>query len=306
VFLLLIIGVALVATIAALIGRAVALPRLRAMDHLGRLDAYGFGAGASEERPQRPLSGALDGVARRLGSLVEGRIKGLSEAETRRALMAAGLYRTPPIAFVGYRVLSAVCLPATVLYLLASAGVAGPGVVLAVLIGGAFGWAGPMAVVRRRARSRLERIDEALPELVDLLVVTVEAGMGLAGSLQLAAARLSGPLGDELRLAMQEQSMGLPTDEALANVLTRSDSSAMRSFVRSLRQGEALGVSIGQIMRALAVEMRKRRRAAAEERAQKAPVKMLFPLVALIFPALFIVLLTPAVISLIQSFGGGS
>lgn len=302
---LLILGVALVATLAALIGRAIALPRLRAMDHLGRLDAYGFGAAASEEQPQRPLTGALDGVAKRLGSLFEGRIKGLSEAETRRALMAAGLYRTPPVAFVGYRVLSAVCLPATVLYLLASAGVAGPGGVFALLLAAAFGWAGPMTIVRRRARRRLERIDEGLPELVDLLVVTVEAGMGLAGSLQLAAARSSGPLGDELRLAMQEQTMGLPTDETLANILTRSDSPAMRSFVRSLRQGEALGVSIGQIMRGLAVEMRKLRRAAAEERAQKAPVKMLFPLVALIFPALFVVLLTPAVISLIESFGGG-
>ena len=304
-FLLLILGVALVATLAALIGRAIAMPRLRALDHLGRLDAYGFGATASEEPPQGPLTGALDGVARRVGSVFEGRIKGLSEAETRRALMAAGLYRTPPVAFVGYRVISAVSLPAAVLYLVASARVAGPGVVLAVLLAAVFGWVGPMAVVRRRARSRLERIDEGLPELVDLLVVTVEAGMGLAGSLQLAAARSSGPLGDELRLAMQEQSMGLPTDEALANILARSDSPAMRSFVRSLRQGEALGVSIGQIMRGLAVEMRKRRRAAAEERAQKAPVKMLFPLVALIVPALFIVLLTPAVISLIQSFGGG-
>lgn len=304
--LLLIIGLALVAAVAALIGRAIVLPRLSAMDHLERIDAYTYGAGAPEAPAPRPLTGALDGVARRLGSMVAGRIKGFSEAEMRRELMAAGLYRTPPIAFVGYRVLSAVSLPATGLWLVASAGIAGPAGVLLVLLATAFGWTAPTTIIRRRARRRLERIDEDLPELVDLLVVTVEAGMGLAGSLQLAAARSSGPLGDELRLAMQEQTMGLPTEEALANILTRSDTPAMRSFVRSLRQGEALGVSIGQILRGLAIEMRKRRRSAAEERAQKAPVKMLFPLVALIFPALFIVLLTPAIISVIKVFGGGS
>ncbi len=147
--------------------------------------------------------------------------------------------------------------------------------------------------MRRRARFRLERIDHELPELVDLLVVTVEAGPGFAGSLQIAADRFSGPLGDELRLAMQEQAMGLPVDQSLTTCSPARTPTAMRSFVRSIRQGESLGVSIGQIMRNLALEMRKRRRAAAEERAQKAPVKILFPLVVLIFPAIFVCLLAP-------------
>jgi tight adherence protein C len=109
-----------------------------------------------------------------------------------------------------------------------------------------------------------------------------------------------------MRLAMQEQTMGLPTDQVLANILTRSDTPSMRSFVRSVRQGETLGVSIGQILRNLAIEMRKRRRATAEERAQKAPIKILFPLAGLIFPALFVVLLAPAVIKFIESMGNGS
>ena len=117
-----------------------------------------------------------------------------------------------------------------------------------------------MTIVRRRARTRLEQIDRELPELVDLLVVSVESGLGFSSSMKLAAERLKGPLGDEMRLAMQEQTMGLPTDQVLANILTRSDTPAMRSFVRSVRQGESLGVSIGQILRNLAVEMRKRRR----------------------------------------------
>jgi tight adherence protein C len=94
--------------------------------------------------------------------------------------------------------------------------------------------------------------------------------------------------------------MGLPTDQAMANMLSRADTDGMRSFVRSIRQGESLGVSIGQIMRNLADEMRGRRRALAEERAQKAPIKILFPLVALIFPSIFVVLLGPAVLSIIH------
>ena len=85
--------------------------------------------------------------------------------------------------------------------------------------------------------------------------------------------------------------MGLSTNEALQNMLARAETPAMRSFVRSIVQGEILGVSIGEIMRNLATEMRKRRRAAAEERAQKAPIKILFPLIFLIFPAMFVILL---------------
>ena len=98
--------------------------------------------------------------------------------------------------------------------------------------------------------------------------------------------------------------MGLSIQEALLNMLARCDTPPMRSFVRSIVQGETLGVSIGQIMRSLADEMRKRRQAAAEERAQKAPIKILFPLVALIFPAIFVVLLVPAILSFTTTIGG--
>jgi tight adherence protein C len=98
--------------------------------------------------------------------------------------------------------------------------------------------------------------------------------------------------------------MGLSTNEALRNLVARCETPLMRSFVRSVLQGETLGVSIGQIMRDLAVDMRKRRRAAAEERAQKAPIKLLFPLVFLIFPAMFVVLLGPAFLNFRDAFGG--
>ena len=99
--------------------------------------------------------------------------------------------------------------------------------------------------------------------------------------------------------------MGLSIQEALMNMLGRVDTPSMRSFVRSIVQGETLGVSIGQIMRDLANEMRRRRRANAQERAQKAPIKILFPLVFLIFPGMFVVLLGPAAIQILQTIAGG-
>ncbi len=98
--------------------------------------------------------------------------------------------------------------------------------------------------------------------------------------------------------------MGLSNDQSLGKLLDRCDTPSVRSFVRSLQQGERLGVSIGSILRGLAVEMRTRRRQTAEERAQKAPIKILFPLIFLIFPSMFVVLLGPAVFSIKSAFGG--
>ena len=123
--------------------------------------------------------------------------------------------------------------------------------------------------------------------------------------MQLASSRVAGPLGDELRLALQEQRMGLSTTEALSNMLGRCETPSMRSFVRSILQGETLGVSIGKIMRNLGHDMRIRRRQAAEQRAQKAPIKILFPLVFFIFPPMFIVLLFPAVYTFSHTLGSG-
>jgi len=110
-------------------------------------------------------------------------------------------------------------------------------------------------------------------------------------------------LGAELRLMLHEQRMGLGVNDALESMLRRAETPSLRTFVRSVVQGETLGVSMGAIMRNLAVEMRKRRRAMAEQRAQKAPTKMLFPLIFLIFPAMFVVLLGPVYWSLQTAFG---
>jgi tight adherence protein C len=153
-----------------------------------------------------------------------------------------------------------------------------------------------MAFIKRRGRTRADRIDLDMPDLIDMLVATVEAGVAFSSSLQMAAKRLRGPLGEEIRLTLQEQSMGLGLNDALENMLARQSTPGVRAFVRSLIQGEQLGVSIGQTLRNLSREMRTIRRQLAEERAQKAPVKLIFPVVLLIFPAIFVITLGPAFI----------
>ena len=289
----------------ALVLRALVMPRMRAVETLEQIEGYGYAAKAAEESGSPGIRGVFDEVANLVGGFFSGHLEGVREADLRNELMAAGLYRMTPRKFLGYRLLCTVCVPAAAIWIARSSAVPLALMILAGIFGVLVGWTAPMTVIRNRSRRRLAQIDYDLPELIDVLIVAIEAGLGFAGSLQVAADRIVGPLGDELRLALQEQRMGLSTSEALKNLLRRADTPAVRSFVRSVVQGETLGVSIGDIMRNLADEMRKRRRAAAEERAQKAPIKILFPLIFLIFPAIFVVLLAPAVFHFLAAFGGG-
>jgi len=298
-------GLLLAGAAVTLATRALAMPRARAAETLGQIDAYGFtGRKTESEKSGGTLQPALDRLAYALGGTIAKRLGGLREEKLRAELVAAGMYGTTPRKFLGYRILCAVGVPAVWLWSASAAGYPGALTGLGLIFALAVGWVAPMTLVRKRAQRRFEKIDYELPELIDLLVVTVEAGLGFNGSLQVASERVQGPLGDELRLTMQQQSMGLTTNEALTNMLERCDTPLMRSFVRSVLQGETLGVSIGKIMRDLATEMRKRRRQAAEEKAQKAPIKILFPLVFLIFPSMFVILLGPAVYAFTTSFGG--
>ena len=299
--LLLLIGIALTGIGAALIARAVVNPSVRAAAPAAQIQRYGF-TRSRKERPKADIGGLVDRAADSVGERFVGRYGGGDEI--RRQLVAAGMYRITASKFFGYRILATAGLPLIWIWFSITTSRSG----LVALVGTAacafLGWVMPLRIVKDRGKRRLSEIDYELPELIDLLVVTVEAGLGFVGSLQMASTRLMGPLGDELRLTLQEQSMGLSINEALTNTMARCDTPSMRSFVRSIVQGETLGVSIGQIMRDLATEMRRRRRANAEERAQKAPIKILFPLVFLIFPAMFVVLLGPALVQFLHAIHG--
>ncbi len=296
----LLIGLVLTAAAVALIAQAVIASRLRAVETLGRIDRSGF-AGPVELEPAGGLRAYIDDIASGIGGLLVEKLHLFNPETMRKQLVQAGMYRTSPLMLMGYQVLGVLVLPALFIWFAIGVGLSTALAVLGFFLVAVGGWMLPTTIVGNRAASRLYRIDYDVPELIDLLVVTVEAGLGLNASLQLASERMRGPLGEELRIALQEQRMGLSQQQALENLQTRCPTDAIRAFVRAMIQGERLGVSVGQILRSLAVEMRKRRRALAEERAQKAPIKILFPLVFMIFPAMFVVILGPAVVSIFHA-----
>ncbi len=299
-YLTLLVGLVFIGLAAAFGARALGFSGLQAAARLRSIEMYGFRSDDVAAPSDKPFD--IGRIAERVGGTMIGRLSAFDPVQVRRDLLGAGYYTLTPEAYLGYRVLATGAFTAFLAFLAISA--PSPFTILALVFGAILGWRVPLVVVQRRAKERYEQIDRDLPELIDLLVVSVEAGVGLGGALQMIAVRLNGPLGDELRLMIQEQNMGLSNDQSLGKLLDRCDTASVRSFVRSLQQGERLGVSIGSILRGLAVEMRTRRRQSAEERAQKAPIKILFPLVFLIFPAMFIVLLGPAVFAFKDAFGG--
>jgi tight adherence protein C len=305
VIIFLLIGLVLLGTAVALISRGVIAARLRTVDSLGQIGRYGFAGGAPDIAPTDGLRGFFDSTASSIGLFLTERLKLMNEERLRKTLVSAGMYGTSPRMLIGYQLLAGVAFPALWIWIALGAGASASLTIIAALFFAGIGWFGPGFVVQRRAEGRMYRIDRNMPELIDLLVVTVEAGLSLSAALQLAGDRLKGPLGDELRIVLQEQRMGLTPVQALENMVGRCPTPAVESFTRAMVQGQLLGVSIGQILRSLAVEMRKRRRAAAEQQAQKAPIKMLFPLVFMIFPALFVVILGPAIVSIFHALRHG-
>lgn len=282
---------------------AIAEPRVRRSEKLGLIDVYGYGASTDSDLQVAPARRTVDAIAGSIGRYVGSRLGGVREEEIQRRLIAAGFYKVGARRFLGYRVLGTIGAIVIVIWLLLLAGTSAGGIFLLALMTAPIAWMAPTFWLGRRARSRLEAIDYAMPELIDLLVVILEAGVAFTAAMRMAAERIGGPLGDELRLTIQEQNLGLSTLDALQNWMGRCDTPAVSTFVRAMVQGERLGISIGQILRNLALEMRKRRRAAAEERAHKAAIKILFPLALLIFPAMFVIILGPAMYRIVDTLG---
>jgi tight adherence protein C len=299
--LLFILGVVLLGVAASLALKAATSSNLRVAAQLREIEKYGFGRDTAAERPVPAMLHAR--LAERAGRAAIACVPSIKPLE-RRELLSAGIYGLTRESLHGYRVLGALGIPLLILGLGILGGSLSSTMILLGVAMGIAAWFLPAAHVRKRAQRRLDQIDRNLPDLIDVLTVTVEAGLGFAGSLQLVADRFDGPLGDELRLTLQEQTMGLSTQAALNKMRERCDTPSVRAFVRAVLQGESLGVSIGTMLRNVASETRKRRRALAREEAQRAPLKLMFPLVFLIFPAMFIVLLFPAAYNIVHALGG--
>jgi tight adherence protein C len=298
--LLFIIGVVLLGLAAALILRAIIAPRLRVAAQVEQLGGYGYNRGAAAPGADARHRGP--GLAERIGSFMAHNVTVLKPPE-RRELMAAGIYELTPERFHGWRVLAAVSFPGLLLLLFTAAASLRFLQILLIAVMVVLTYYLPLAVLRTRGQRRLDRVDNDLPELIDAVAATIETGLSFASSLGLVVNRLEGPLGNEMRLTLQEQQMGLPIEAALGNLVERCDTPSMRSFSKAVLQADSLGVSVGKMLRNLAVDVRQRRRGKARERAQRAPVKMLFPLIFLIFPAMLIVLLYPTAAAILRILG---
>lgn len=152
---------------------------------------------------------------------------------------------------------------------------------------------------------RQATIQKELPEVLDLLTVSVDAGLGFDSALMRVVEKSSGELSTELRKTLQEIQMGKTRREALRDLGERTGVEDLLTFVGSMIQADQLGVPISKVIRTQANQMRLKRRQRIEEKAMKAPVKMLIPLVLFIFPSIFIVLLGPAILQMIKVFSGG-
>ncbi|HEY6276050.1 MAG TPA: type II secretion system F family protein [Streptosporangiaceae bacterium] len=177
--------------------------------------------------------------------------------------------------------------------------------ILCTGVGGVVGFFLPDLLLYNAGVKRRERIRGALPHALDMLTVCVEAGLGFDSALAQVARNTEGPLAAEFARALQEMQIGASRAQALRAMAIRTPVAELRSFVSAVIQANELGIAITKVLREQSTEMRLRRRQRAEEKAQKVPVKVLFPLIFCLFPALFVILLGPGAISAARVLFGG-
>jgi tight adherence protein C len=163
----------------------------------------------------------------------------------------------------------------------------------------------PSLAVKQARDKRVERLEKELPDVLDLLAVSVEAGVGLEGAIASVAERFDGPLGDELAHVLSEMELGTSRKEALQHLRERTGVPDLDGFVFSLLQASALGMPLTRVLRTEADELRRRRRQRVREAAAKLPVKLVFPLIVFILPSMFVVILGPAVVRIGRTIIGG-
>ncbi len=217
-------------------------------------------------------------------------------------LLAAGMGRTmTPTTFLAIKAAALVGGALAGLVLGGAVGGATVGLVFAFIFAG-IGFIAPGFVVSMRGRRRREQIRSQLPDALDLLAVSVEAGLGFDGAVAKLTEHMHGALAEEFSLTLGQMRIGESRHDALKKLAARTGAPEVASFSRSIIQADQLGISLGRILRVQAADSRLKRQAAAEERAMKSPIKMLFPTVIFIFPAMFLVILGPAFLNLMKLF----
>lgn len=225
------------------------------------------------------------------------------EAELGRKITGAGLHdKLAPKELMVLKYLAAAGGAAALWFL---GEVSGKNLLQVILMGTAglgAGWLLPDLYINRKGLMRKQEVEKNLPDVLDLLTVSVEAGLGFDGALMKVVEKTKGVLSGEFMKALQEIKMGKPRMEALRDMSRRADVDDLSTFTGSVILADQLGISIGNILRLQSEQIRLKRRQRAEEMAMKAPVKILIPMVLFIFPAIFVVLLGPAAIQITKAF----
>jgi tight adherence protein C len=248
------------------------------------------------ERTLRPLMERLSGTVSRFTSA------SFAETAEKRLALAGNPGNLRVADWLGIKGIGAVV--GAILFFLLFQFVLGTGFAIAVIggvVGVAFGYTIPEFWLGGRVRARQHAILLQIPDALDLLTISVRAGLGFDAALGKVVEKMVGPLTDEFRRALAEVRVGKARREALRDIIPRTEVPALTNFIGAVIQAEQLGVSISKVLQVQSEQLRIERRQRAEEQAAKAPIKMLFPLVGCIFPSLFIIILGPAIILIMKN-----
>jgi tight adherence protein C len=248
------------------------------------------------ERTLRPLANRLSG---RISSMAS---SSFSEKTEKRLALAGNPGDLRVADWLGIKAIGAIIGAILFFVLFAIVGVLGfPFFIGALLsiVGALFGYTIPEFWLGGRVKKRQKAILLMIPDALDLLTISVRAGLGFDAALGKVVEKLQGPLSDEFRRALAEVRVGKARRDALRDIVPRTEVVPLTNFIGAIIQAEQLGVSISKVLQVQSEQLRIERRQRAEEQAAKAPIKMLFPLVGCIFPSLFIVILGPAIILIV-------
>lgn len=305
---LLISGMIFFAIVLALLGLASGSQSQTAAAARERLEGWKRGSEIDQIAEQRraPIGKRLFGPV--MGSATDG-LRSLLPTSLLKAVEKQLIHAGEPMTMQGFLtmviVASGAALGLGALLVFVSGAATGPMALGIIAVMGAIGFFMPFYLIRSRARQRQNAIIKSLPDAFDLITTCVEAGLGLDAALARVSEKVQGPFAQELNRALRDVSLGKSRRDALKELGDRTGVMDLIQFVNAVIQAEAMGSSIGTVLRVQADTLRVRRRQRAEQAAYKAPVKMLFPLVLCIFPTLFIVILGPAIIVIMQDFPVG-
>ena len=247
------------------------------------------------DRTVRPLAARLSSAVSRITS------SSFSERTEKRLAMAGNPGDMRVSDWLGIKAMGAAIGAALIFLFIGILGQNLIGGVLLGLVGAGIGYIGPEFWLGRRVRGRQKKILVGIPDALDLLTISVRAGLGFDAALGKVVEKMQGPLVDEFRRALAEVRVGKTRRDALRDIVPRTEVQPLTNFIGAIIQAEQLGVSISKVLQVQSEQLRIERRQRAEEQAAQAPIKMLFPLVGCIFPSLFVVILGPALILIMQN-----